>query len=73
VFQVSPVLKGLDVTPPVAGQQLSYIACTSTAGLDARANARDELVEVRWLDPSQVEEFMPDLFDPREHIDSQRA
>ena len=60
-------------THPVTGQQLTYIACTSTAGLDARAAAPDELVEARWLDPSQVEELMPDLFDPvREHINSQR-
>jgi hypothetical protein len=58
---------------PVTGQQLTYIACTSTAGLDARAVALDELVEVRWLDHSQVEEFIPGLIDPvREHIDSQR-
>jgi 8-oxo-dGTP diphosphatase len=56
-------------THPVTGQQLTYIACTSTAGLDARALAPDELVEVCWLDPRQVEELMPDLFDPvREHI-----
>jgi hypothetical protein len=60
-------------THPVTGQQLTYIACTSTAGLDARAAAPDQLVEARWLDPSQVEELKPDLFNPvREHIDSQR-
>jgi hypothetical protein len=30
-------------------------------------------VEARWLDSSQVEELMPDLFDPvRAHIDRQR-
>lgn len=60
-------------THPVTGQQLTYIACTPTAGLDACAAAPDELVEVRWLNPSQVEKLMPDLFDPvRDHIDSQR-
>jgi 8-oxo-dGTP pyrophosphatase MutT (NUDIX family) len=60
-------------THPVTGQQLTYIACTPTAGLDACAAAPDELVEVRWLAPSQVDELMPGLFDPvREHIDSQR-
>jgi 8-oxo-dGTP diphosphatase len=61
-------------THPVTGQQLTYIACTPTAAFNARALAPDELVEVRWLDPSEVEELMPDLFDPvREHIDRRQS
>ena len=60
-------------THPVTGRQLTYIACTPTAGLDAWAAAPDELVEVRWLAPIQVEQLMPGLFDPlRKHLDSQR-
>jgi len=60
-------------THPVTGQQLTYIACTPTAGLNACAAAPDELVEVRWLAPSQVEQLMLGRFDAvREHLDSQR-
>jgi hypothetical protein len=60
-------------THPVTVQQLTYIACTPTAGLDACAAAPDEFVEVRWLAPSQVEELMPGLSDSvRVHIDGQR-
>lgn len=60
-------------THPVTGQRLTYIACTPTAGDDARAAAPDELAEVRWLNPAQVHLLMPDLFDAvRDHLDGRR-
>jgi 8-oxo-dGTP diphosphatase len=60
-------------THPVTGQRLTYIACTPTAGYDARAAAPDELAEVRWLNPAQVHLLMPDLFDAvRDHLDGRR-
>jgi hypothetical protein len=39
---------------------------------DVRGVAANELVEVRWLNPTQVHELMPDLFDAvRDHLDGQ--
>jgi 8-oxo-dGTP pyrophosphatase MutT (NUDIX family) len=60
-------------THPVTGQRLTYIACTPTTGYDARAAAPDELAEVRWLNPAQVHQLMPDLFDAvRDHLDDRQ-
>ena len=53
-------------------QPLIYIACTPRVGYDTREVALDEFVEVRWLNPTQVHELMPDLSDAvREHLDGQ--
>jgi 8-oxo-dGTP diphosphatase len=51
-------------THPVTGQHIAYIECTLADGAAARVAAPDELVEVRWLGPGEVDEVMPDLFAP---------
>lgn len=61
-------------THPVTGQHIAYIACTTADGAAARVAAPDELVEVRWLALDELDDVMPDLFDPvRKHLTEECA
>jgi 8-oxo-dGTP diphosphatase len=66
---------------PATGRLVAYVACGPAVPDDhddaeaAGVAASDELVEVLWLAPCDVEARMPDLFEPvREHLgmDQQR-
>lgn len=54
---------------PVTGVSLTYLACSPAAGATIRVAAPDELVEVRWVSPRELEVLMPDLYEPvRDHL-----
>jgi 8-oxo-dGTP diphosphatase len=48
-------------THPVTGREVVYLACTLTTAAALRGPHCDELAELRWLDPAQVDQLMPDL------------
>ncbi|MEV1291243.1 NUDIX hydrolase [Pseudonocardia sp. NPDC049635] len=53
---------------PRTGRLLIYVACRPVDDQDPVA-APDELVEVRWVSPVELDELMPDLFGPvRDHL-----
>jgi hypothetical protein len=58
--------------PAQSGQAPDTTRTGPGRGRAVRAVVPDELVEVRWLSPTQVHELMPDLFDAvRDHLDRQ--
>ena len=46
---------------PVTARRVMHFACTLTTLAAVRAPRSPELVELRWLDPDQIEDLMPDL------------
>jgi 8-oxo-dGTP diphosphatase len=45
---------------PATGRRVVYFACTLTTTAAVRAPRSPELVELRWLEPDQIEDLMPD-------------
>jgi 8-oxo-dGTP pyrophosphatase MutT (NUDIX family) len=46
---------------PVTGRGVVYLACTLNTAAAVLAPRSNELAELRWLDPAEVEDVMPDL------------
>src|SRR3954451_24069596 len=46
---------------PVTGRHVVYLACTTVTATALRGPCTEELVELRWLNRTQVEDLMPDL------------
>jgi len=43
---------------------VTYVACSPVADPVVRVAAPEELVEVRWAEPDEVEALIPDLYEP---------
>jgi 8-oxo-dGTP diphosphatase len=48
-------------THPATGRKVVYLACTLTTAAAVRGPRCAELAELRWLDPAQLHQLMPDL------------
>jgi 8-oxo-dGTP pyrophosphatase MutT (NUDIX family) len=48
---------------PDTCRHVVYLACTLVTAGAVRAPASGELEELRWLDPDQVQDLMPDVHD----------
>lgn len=49
---------------PKTGRTMIYVACSPTGKTDATVGDPDELEEVRWIPLSEVDNFLPGLFEP---------
>jgi 8-oxo-dGTP diphosphatase len=56
-------------THPATGRTIIYLACTPADDAEPAVVARREVAEVRWAGLDELDELMPDLYEPaREHL-----
>lgn len=49
---------------PKTGRTMIYLACQPVGKLDVFVGDEDELSEVKWASPDQVQSLLPGIFDP---------
>jgi 8-oxo-dGTP diphosphatase len=56
-------------THPATGRTIIYLACSPTRDTDPTLAALREVAEVQWVGMDELDELMPDLYQPaREHL-----
>jgi NADH pyrophosphatase NudC (nudix superfamily) len=54
---------------PTTCRTIIYIACSATAETEPAAAAAREVAEARWVTLHELNQLMPDLYEPaREHL-----
>jgi mutator protein MutT len=56
-------------THPTTGRTIIYLGCMPVRDADAAVTATREVAEVRWAGLQELDQLMPDLYEPaREHL-----